>query len=100
MGDIAAGKREERTAIMTRFVLALSDQQLVTGLAILITGYSQRCAMSGYHFDLVTDLAWFSSTTHLSTLAVLQEYLIQNPVLKAFRVAGILAMLILLSGGG
>lgn len=60
---------------LTNSILALSDQQLVTGLAILITAYVQRCEMYGYNFSVVATLAWLSSTTHLSTLAVLHEYL-------------------------
>lgn len=88
--------RKRRTQVLTSFILSLSDQQLVTGLAILITGYYQRCTISGYHFVLIANLAWFSSTTHLSTLAVLQEYLIRRPVLKTFRVVGMLCLLGLL----
>ena len=88
--------RKTANESLTRFILALSDQQLVTGLAILITGYYQRCSISGYHFSLVADLAWFSSITHLSTLAVLHKYLMKNPVLKACRVCGMLSVLGLL----
>lgn len=59
--------RKRRQDALRRFVLALSDQQLVTGLAILIAGYIKRCSMSQYHFNIVKALAWFSSTIHLST---------------------------------
>jgi hypothetical protein len=94
--NITAETRKRRTEVLTSFILSLSDQQLVTGLAILITGYYQRCTISGYHFTLIANLAWFSSTTHLSTLAVLQEYLIRRPVLKTFRVIGMICLLGLL----
>src|ERR1700734_1263414 len=68
--------------ILERFILGLSDQQLVTGLAILITGYYLHCKISYYHFNLVINLAWFSSTTHLATLLALKEYFKKRPALR------------------
>ena len=53
------------------FILTLSDQQLVTGLAILIAGYV-KCDISVYSFRNVSAIAWFSCTTHLATLTVLK----------------------------
>jgi hypothetical protein len=91
--DIHSTTREVRNKAMTRFILILSDQQLVTGLAILITGYSQRCSLDGYHFTVIATLAWFSSTTHLSTLSVLHAYLVDHPVVKTWRVIGMIGVL-------
>ncbi|CZS95552.1 uncharacterized protein RAG0_05146 [Rhynchosporium agropyri] len=90
---ISEKTRRLREQTMTHFILALSDQQLVTGLAVLITGYAQRCSISGHHFEIVASLAWFSSTTHLSTLAALQKYLICHPMIKHMRVIGVMAVL-------
>ena len=84
---------EIRREALQKFILGLSDQQLVTGLAILITGYSERCSITAYHFTIVSALAWLSSTTHLSTLAVLQDYLIHHPIVKTWRTIGMLCML-------
>ena len=44
-------------------------------------------------------LAWFSSTVHLSTLAVLQVYLIDHPRIREWRVAGMLVVMVLLASG-
>ncbi|CZS99028.1 uncharacterized protein RCO7_00413 [Rhynchosporium graminicola] len=90
---ISEKTRMLREQTMTHFILALSDQQLVTGLAVLITGYAQLCSISGHHFEIVASLAWFSSTTHLSTLTVLQKYLISHPMIKHMRVVGVMAVL-------
>lgn len=65
-------KNEKLEEALEKFILALSDQQLVTGLALLITGF-QKCDISVYSFTVVTGLAWFSCTTHLSTLLLLQR---------------------------
>jgi hypothetical protein len=55
------------------FILALSDQQLVTGLAILIAGFV-KCDISVYSFENVSAIGWFSATTHLATLTILRRY--------------------------
>lgn len=84
--------RARRSKGLERFVLALSDQQLVTGLAVLIAGYTNRCSRSIYHFRIIAALGWFSSTTHLSTLAVLRAYLIDHPRVRDWRVTAMLGV--------
>lgn len=91
--------RAKRTEALSRFILSLSDQQLVTGLAILIAALSNRCFISFYEFDIVISLAWFSSTTHLATLDVLQEYLVANPVIRNWRVLGMISLMAMLLFG-
>lgn len=81
---------------MERFVLALSDQQLATGLAIIFAGLARRCSMSIYHFNIVSSLAWFSSTTHLATLGILRDYFAENTSVRNWRIAGMVALLSLL----
>jgi hypothetical protein len=53
-------------------ILAFSDQQLVTGLALLISIYIKG-DITVYTSQVATSLAWFSSTIHLATLVVLKE---------------------------
>ena len=89
--------KKYRSKGLQRFVLALSDQQLVTGLGILIAGFANRCSMPLYYFNIIASLAWFSSTTHLSTLAVLRPYFIEHPRLRNWRVVVMLSALVLLS---
>lgn len=91
--------REKRTEALSRFILSLSDQQLVTGLAILIAALTNRCLISFYEFNIVISLAWFSSTTHLATLDVLQEYLVANPVIRNWRVLGMVSLMAMLLFG-
>ena len=49
-----------------------------------------------YHFALVNDLAWFSSSVHLTTLSVLRDYLLEKRLLRNWRVALIITMALLL----
>lgn len=81
---------------MKRLVLSLSDQQLLTGLAMLIAGFWTHCSISVYHFSLVNDLAWFSATVHFITLCTLQGHILARPILRDWRVALIIAMALLL----
>ena len=64
--------QKKRQEAFEGFVLALSDQQLITGLALLIAAFS-KCDISINSFTTATALSWFSCTTHLATLTVLKR---------------------------
>jgi hypothetical protein len=85
-----------RAATVERFMLALSDQQLVTGIAILVAVYVKNCSISVYSFQIAASLAWFSCTTHLSTLTVLRNYFDTHQKVRTWRVVAMLALLFLL----
>lgn len=78
------------------FILTLSDQQLITGLAILIIGFLRRRLLSSYHFIIITCMAWFSSVTHLSSLTVLEGYFEKYTRLKYARLLAMLTLFIML----
>ncbi|KAI9728736.1 MAG: hypothetical protein M1828_002842 [Chrysothrix sp. TS-e1954] len=81
---------------MEKFVLVFSDQQVITGLAMLIAGFAQFQTIDVYHWQVVVYLAWMSSNTHLTTLTVLRSYLQQRHTLKTWRITGMSVMVILL----
>ncbi|OCK75718.1 hypothetical protein K432DRAFT_408781 [Lepidopterella palustris CBS 459.81] len=66
--------------------LGLSDQQLITGLAILTIGYTRHCTISSRHFWIVFDLSFFSAVTHLASLLALRSYFSKYRRLRDFRV--------------
>ena len=76
---------------LRKAVLAFSDQQSVTGIAILVSGYSQMASchrpMTVYNWQITVDLAWFSSITHLTTLTCLRSYFQQRPALRIWRLS-------------
>ena len=80
-------------------IMMISDQQLITGIAVLAGAYSQlRCGkISAYHWQLIVYLAWFSSLTHLTTLTVLRQYFREHPTLRAWRVSLMLIVALLLA---
>jgi hypothetical protein len=89
--------KEARKEAITRFILTLSDQQLVTGLAILIAAVAGQKRLTGYEFDVALSLAWFSSITHMATLDALRKYFRDHHVICHLRVVGMLTVLSLLT---
>ena len=84
----SAALKSQRCSALEHFVLELSDQQIVTGLPILNVACTSHCSMSSYHFFIIVTLVRFSSTTHLSTLTVLQNYFEGFPKPKYIRLIG------------
>lgn len=81
-----------------KVVMAMSDQQLVTGLANFVSGYSQLpCGLSLYHWHIITATTWFASVTHLATLPFLQQYLRRHKYLLYIRVFLMTALTIMLA---
>ena len=78
-------------------ILMMSDQQIVTGIALLISGYVQLpCGLSAYHWQIIVYLAWFSSLTHLTTLTILRKYFRDNPGPRLWRTFLMLFMVTML----
>jgi len=71
--------------VLQKVVLQLSDQQLLLGIAMLFAGLYQRCTITEYHFSMVRNLAWMSSSVHIATLVVHREYLQDTPKLRTWR---------------
>ena len=55
--EVARSKRNFWVPVTEKVVLGLSDQQLLTGLAVLIAGFWMHCSIPVYHFAVVNDLA-------------------------------------------
>ncbi|GFF25247.1 hypothetical protein IFM46972_01339 [Aspergillus udagawae] len=76
--------------VLTAFVLQLSDQQLVTGLLLLVCGYAQYWGSSVHHgannLWTVTDVVCYSSFTHAATLLSLCPYFQRHRKLATLRV--------------
>ena len=88
-----------RTGSLTvlKCVLNMSDLQIVTGLSILISGFTQlSCGLSAYHWQIVVYLAWFSSLTHLCCLTFLRNYLYNHPGQRLWRLASMFIIIIML----
>lgn len=69
----AMGKHKD---VLEKVTLAFSDQQVITGLALLLAGFSQLSCngINAYHWQTMIFTVWFSSLTHIATLATLRDY--------------------------
>jgi hypothetical protein len=83
---------------LRKFVLSLSDQQIVTGIAIMAAGLRglAKGNISTYHYQIVLYLAWLSSSVHLSAISLLTPYLSKYHGLRTWRLIGMLALLVML----
>ncbi|CAP95695.1 Pc21g07980 [Penicillium rubens Wisconsin 54-1255] len=82
----------------TECILAMSDLQIVTGLSILISGYTQLPqGLSSFHWMVIVDLAWFSSLTHLACLTLLRNHLYNHSMQRIWRLLCMAVLVILLT---
>ena len=78
---------------LQRGIRAFSDQQIVTGIALLVAGFSRLLGdktgnMSAYHWHTVIYLAWMSSNVHLSTLTLLRDPFRKASFVRTWRLVG------------
>lgn len=86
---------------LRKFVLSLSDQQIVTGIAIMAAGLRglAKDTISTYHYQIVLYLAWLSSSVHLSAISLLTPYLSKYNGLRTWRLIGMLTLFVMLLVG-
>ncbi|GME36098.1 UDP-glucosyl transferase family protein [Neofusicoccum parvum] len=77
-------------------IRAFSDQQIITGIAVLAAAFAGFETVSVYHWRTVVYLAWMSSNVHLTTLTVLRRLLQANTAARALRLTGMLVLFVLL----
>ncbi|KAF3033304.1 hypothetical protein E8E12_000501 [Didymella heteroderae] len=82
---------------LTHAMLTMSDFQLITGLSILISGFTQLdTGISAYHWQRLVQLAWFSSITHLCCLTALRNYFRRNTLGYSWRLPGMIILIVML----
>ncbi|KAF1843356.1 uncharacterized protein K460DRAFT_289947 [Cucurbitaria berberidis CBS 394.84] len=85
---------------MEKSVLILSDLNLVTGIGVLIAGYSQlKCGISAYHWQIMVSVAWIASFSFASAMTFLEDYFQTNNNMRIIRLffMSILASLLLVA---
>jgi hypothetical protein len=65
----------EATRNLKRFLSSLSDQHLITGIAICLAVYIPICQIQVWHFFVGSHLAYLSLIVHLLTLHTLREHI-------------------------
>jgi len=78
-------------------IVVLSDQQVVTGISIIVGAVSQlQSGIPIYHWQSAVNLAWFSTVTHLITLTVLRDEVRSNKPIRIFRLVGMTVLMLML----
>ncbi|KAK1637410.1 hypothetical protein BDP81DRAFT_427428 [Colletotrichum phormii] len=97
--------REQRIKAFESFMLSLSDQQLVTGMALMLATILIFAGVndldetfSVYSFQIATRLGYFSCITHLCSLTVLWDYFDKHKRLRLFRTILMVAFLAMMIG--
>lgn len=87
-----------RRNVLDRMILALADQQLVTGSALMLTGWIvYHNDLYSAHFALIVYLSCLSSSSHLAAIVTLRKYFEENQTLALFRITIISLFALLLS---
>lgn len=87
--------------LMQHAILVLSDQQIVTGVAIMAAGFVglRSGETNVYHYQIVLYLAWLASSVHLSALTFLRPFLESHPAVRAWRLVGMVVLFLMLIVG-
>jgi hypothetical protein len=89
----AMGKGDSK--ILRKLLLALSDQQILTGIGIQSVGLAKLASIVPYHFFIIWMLSLLSTATHLSTLLALVAEFKRDWVLRWLRQLLMLVNLVL-----
>lgn len=78
--------------------LSLSDQQLITSLAIIIAGFREAFIndLDLYHWNTILYSGWLGITVHLVSLSMLQSRLNKDPISRNLRLGTMSVILLLL----
>lgn len=93
---LAAQNRRLRKEAVGRFIMTLSDQQLVTGLAIMTSSVSIPGKITGYEFSMTCGLALLAFTTHVATLSAVRPDFKSNDLVSNIRITAMTATVLLL----
>ena len=94
---ISDSRKHYLIRVLDRFVLGFSDQQLITGVSILLIGFIRFCSISTYHFYVITNLAKFSCSSHLASILSLRRYFQAHPRVAKIRIIVLLLFAVLLA---
>jgi hypothetical protein len=71
--------------LLFKVLLSLSDQQMVTGFAMLTVGLVQIDSITEYHFAIVQNLSILSFVVHDTTAVILQDEVVRHRMMRHWR---------------
>ena len=97
LAQLDESKRRFWLRVLDRLILGFSDQQLVTGICILLIGFISICRISNYHFLIINNLGMFSCSSHLASVLSLRRYFQEHPTVAKIRITATSIFAILLA---
>ena len=86
--------------VLERLVLSLADQQLITGISLLLSGFiTERDALEGRQMALIMNLSFLSSSSHLVCVMTLCGYFKRHMEVAYLRISAIILYAYLLCWG-
>ncbi|KAH7136013.1 hypothetical protein B0J11DRAFT_565258 [Dendryphion nanum] len=76
-------------------LLALSDQQLVAGIALILAVNAQACEITAYHYNVVCTMLLLSAITHLNTLVNISDLIFKGKSVALNRIIAVLIQIAL-----
>ena len=88
--SVSTGNHRWWQQAVNSVVLGYADQQIATGIAILVAAFIKMHDISVYHLNVAIYLAWMSSNTHISAVSLLQAEFRSSgrPKWRALRIVG------------
>jgi hypothetical protein len=78
-------------------MVIMSDFQLITGLSMMISGFTQLpCGISMADWQNLVYMTWLTSVTHLCCLTYLRDHFCQHRIALIWRLPGMVALVIML----
>ena len=71
--------------LLFKVLLSFSDQQMVTGFAMLTVGLVQIESITEYHFAIVSNLSILSFVVHDTTAVILQDDIVRHRMTRHWR---------------
>src|SRR5690349_6866768 len=90
-------KKEFWRRVLDRLILGFSDQQLITGFAMILIGLAKIRTITLYHFNLILSLAMLSCSIHMTSVLSLRRYFQGHPEVAKARIVVMLIFALLLS---
>jgi hypothetical protein len=76
--------------VVEKLLYTLSDQQLITGFALLAVLNRKACEISAYHYNLACTMLILSTVTHMNPLIVIHDYFYKGKAIAGYRIAAII----------
>jgi hypothetical protein len=81
--------------LLLKILLSFSDQQIITGFAILTVALVQTDSITEYHFAIVQNLAVLSFVIHDTTALILRDSVVQHRITRTWRGIAIISTMLI-----